>query len=51
MRVLHIEYFYNGNYPRETVQEEFGKWLKKVEEYVGKLEAEVKVPSPSENKA
>ena len=39
---LHIKYFYGGNYPRETFKEEFNKWLKKVEEYVKKLEAEVR---------
>lgn len=38
---LHIEYFYGGNYPRERVEEEFQKWLGKVEEYINKLEAEV----------
>lgn len=39
---LHIKYFYEGNYPREMVTKEFNKWLKKVEDYVRRLEAQVK---------
>ena len=36
INVLHIDYFYNGNYP-ENYEEEFEKWHKKVEEFVSKL--------------
>ena len=38
INVLHIDYFYNGNYPAENYEEEFWKWHKKVEEFVVKLE-------------
>jgi len=37
INVLHIDYFYNGNYPA-NYEEAFGKWYKKVEEFVSKLE-------------
>lgn len=37
INVLHIDYFYNGNYP-ESYEEEFEKWHKKVEEFVMKIE-------------
>jgi len=40
LRVLHVKYFYEGDYPRERVEEEFRGWLRKVEEYIGRLEAE-----------
>lgn len=39
---MQIKYFYEGDYPHETVKEESNKWLKSVEEYVKKLEAEVR---------
>jgi hypothetical protein len=39
IKVLHIKYFYNGEYPKDRVQEEFKNWLKKVEDYVINLEA------------
>ena len=39
VRVLHVRYFYEGNYPREGA-EEFQRWLRKVEEYVERLESE-----------
>ena len=35
---LHVEYFYDGSYPKERAREEFDKWLKKVDEYVKELE-------------
>lgn len=34
---LHIDYFYNGNYP-ENYDEEFEKWHKRVKDFVRKLE-------------
>jgi len=33
INVLHIDYFYNGNYPG-NYEEEFEKWNKRVEEFV-----------------
>jgi len=35
--VLHIDYFYNGNYP-ENYAEVFEQWHKRVEEFVKNLE-------------
>ena len=32
INVLHIDYFYNGNYPA-NYEEEFEKWYRKVEEF------------------
>lgn len=37
INVLHIEYFYNGNYP-DNYEEEFEKWHHRVEDFVRKLE-------------
>ena len=37
INVLHIDYFYNGNYPA-NYEEEFEKWYKRVEESVSELE-------------
>jgi len=37
INVLHIDYFYNGNYP-ENYEEEFEKWHKKVEDFIRRLE-------------
>lgn len=42
INVLHIEYFYNGRYPREGVEEEFNKWCRKVEGFVNNLERKVR---------
>jgi hypothetical protein len=42
LEVLHIKYFYNGEYPREGLEEEFYKWFKKVEEYISSLESRVR---------
>jgi len=36
---LHIDYFYNGNYPA-NYEEEFEKWYKRVEDFVRRLESE-----------
>ena len=32
--LLHIKYFYHGEYPREDVDEEFNKWFSEVERFV-----------------
>lgn len=40
INTLHIKYFYEGDYPREGVEDEFQKWLRKVEDYIERLEAE-----------
>jgi len=37
INTLHIDYFYNGNYP-ENYEEAFEKWHKKVEDFVRRLE-------------
>ena len=34
---MHIDYFYNGNYP-ENYEEAFEKWYEKVEDFVRRLE-------------
>jgi len=38
INVLHIDYFYNGNYP-ENYEEAFEKWYEKVEDFVMRLES------------
>jgi hypothetical protein len=42
---LHINYFYNGNYPKDRVKEEFDKWFSKVEAYVNSLQSKIKEKS------
>ena len=37
INVLHIDYFYNGNYPA-NYEEEFEKWYRRVEDFVRRLE-------------
>ena len=37
INVLHIDYFYNGNYPA-NYEEEFEKWYKRVEDFIRRLE-------------
>ena len=37
INILHVNYFYNGNYPA-NYEEEFEKWYKRVEEFVSELE-------------
>jgi predicted nucleotidyltransferase len=39
IRVLHVQYFYNGSYPREGTKEEFNRWCERVEEYIKRLES------------
>ena len=38
INTLHIDYFYNGNYP-ENYEEEFEKWHEKVKNFVRRLES------------
>ena len=38
INILHIEYFYNGNYPKNKIKEEFEKWYKKIEKFIQELE-------------
>ena len=42
INILHINYFYNGNYPKDRVEEEFHEWFRKVEAYVNGLESKIK---------
>jgi len=42
INILHIEYFYNGKYPKDRVKEEFDKWYEKVEGFIGSLEYKIK---------
>jgi len=42
INTLHIKYFYNGEYPKESVVEEFNKWFKRVEEFINNLEHETR---------
>jgi hypothetical protein len=42
INMLHIKYFYEGNYPKDRVEEEFREWYKKVEAYVNGLESKIK---------
>ena len=39
IETLHVKYSYNGDYPKENLEEEFKKWLKKVEECISTLES------------
>jgi len=36
--ILHIEYFYHGNYPKTRIKEEFNVWYEKVEKFINELE-------------
>lgn len=40
--ILHIKYFYNGEYSRDYAREEFDKWYRKVEEFINSLEHEIR---------
>ncbi len=37
IRTVHIQYFYEGRYPRETVQREFEAWRSRVERFIRDL--------------
>jgi len=39
IETLRVKYSYNGDYPKENLEEEFKKWLKKVEECISTLES------------
>lgn len=49
--VLHTKYFYNGEYPKERVEEEFDKWCRVVEEFIRSLEHETKKKAVAEGNA
>ncbi len=40
--VLHIRYFYYGEYPKDRVEEEFSKWYRRVEVFINSLERKTK---------
>ena len=42
IKVLHIRCFYNGEYPRGRVREEFSKWCNRVEGFINGLERETR---------
>ena len=42
INILHIKYFYNGEYPKEKIKEEFNLWFNKVKEYINELESLMK---------
>ena len=42
INTLHIKYSYQGEYPREGVEDEFDGWYKRVKEFVDRLEAEIR---------
>ena len=37
---LHVEYFYDGDYPKENTEAEFERWMQEVEQFIRELEAE-----------
>jgi len=41
INVLHIKYFYNGEYPKENIEGEFNIWYEKVERFINDLEREL----------
>jgi hypothetical protein len=49
INTLHINYFYNGNYPKDKVKQEFHKWFRKVEMYINSLESEIKKKETSKS--
>ena len=40
VNVLHVAYFYHGDYPRQDVEAEFGRWRDRVSRFVEALERE-----------
>ena len=45
--ILHVEYFYNGNYPKDRVKEEFERWLREVGKFINELERETRKEKPA----
>lgn len=41
--VLHVKYFYDGDYPKGNVGEEFRHWAEKVKDYVERLEEATRI--------
>jgi len=41
--MLHIKYFYHGEYPKENVEEEFNRWYDEVKKFIDNLEFEAKM--------
>jgi len=41
INVLHVKYFYNGEYPKENIEEEFNILHEKVERFINDLEREL----------
>jgi hypothetical protein len=35
---LHVDYFYDGNYPKEGVETEFKRWTRDIEQFITELE-------------
>ena len=48
INILHIEYFYHGNYPKDRVEQEFNYWFKEVSDFVDKLEEKTTKKKTSE---
>jgi len=42
INVLHIKYFYDGEYPKDRGKGEFDKWCGIVEEFIKSLEHETR---------
>ena len=42
IKVLHIKYFYHGGYPKNMVKEKFNKWYMRVENFIIRLESEMR---------
>jgi len=47
MDILHVEYFYNGNYPKDRVKGEFERWLREVDKFINELERETRRKRPA----
>jgi len=42
INVVHIKYFYDEEYPKDRVEEDFDKWYGMVKKFIGTLEHETK---------
>jgi len=47
VNVLHIAYFYHGEYPRQNVEVEFQRWRERVSRFIDALEGSASPGSPS----